>query len=64
MLPIAAASSVQFRRGGMMIATLSALLYVGIVLTQYFGLAGLLGVPSLELAGVLPPLRIVAYTTG
>ena len=30
-LPIAAASSVQFRRGGMMIATLSALLYVGIV---------------------------------
>ena len=32
-LPIAAASSMQFRRGGMMIATLSALLYVGIVVT-------------------------------
>ena len=48
-LPIAAASSVQFRRGGMMIATLSALLYLGIVLTQYFGLAGLLGVPFLDL---------------
>jgi two-component system sensor histidine kinase PilS (NtrC family) len=63
-LPIAAASSVQFRRGGMMIAALSALLYLGLVLTQYFGLAGLLGVPFLEHGGALPPLRIVAYTSG
>ncbi len=63
-LPIAAASSVQFRRGGMMIATLSALLYVGIVVTQYFGLADLIGVPFLEHQGTLPPLRIVAYMTG
>ncbi len=47
-LPIAAASSVQFRRGGMMIATLSALLYVGIVLAQYFGLASLVGDPVLD----------------
>ncbi len=63
-LPIAAASSVQFRRGGMMIATLSALLYVGIVLTQYFELAAMLRVPFLNHGGVLPPQRIVAYTTG
>ena len=35
-LPIAAASSVQFRRGGMMIATLSALLYLGIVRDAVF----------------------------
>ena len=63
-LPIAAASSVQFRRGGMMIATLSALLYLGIVLTQYFGLASLLGVPLLAREGTLPPVRIVAYTAG
>ena len=63
-LPIAAASSMQFRRGGMMIATLSALLYLGIVLTQYFGLADLLGVPFLSYPRTLPPLRIVAYTTG
>ncbi|HET9468221.1 MAG TPA: ATP-binding protein [Vicinamibacterales bacterium] len=63
-LPIAAASSVQFRRGGMMIATLSALLYLGIVLTQYFGLAGLLGIPLIAREGILPPLRIVAYTAG
>ena len=63
-LPIAAASSVQFRRGGMMIATLSALLYVGIVLVQYFGLAGMVGIPFLDREGLLPPPRIVAYTAG
>jgi two-component system, NtrC family, sensor histidine kinase PilS len=63
-LPIAAASSVQFRRGGMMIATLSAVLYIGIVVTQYFGLGHVLGVPYFDLAGTLPPFRIVAYTTG
>ena len=63
-LPIAAASSVQFRRGGMMIAMLSTLLYLGIVLTQYFGLAGLLGVPFFVPEAALPPLRIVAYTAG
>ena len=63
-LPIAAASSVQFRRGGMMVATLSAVLYLGIVLTQYFGLGRVLGVPYFDLPGTLPPFRIVAYTTG
>jgi two-component system, NtrC family, sensor histidine kinase PilS len=63
-LPIAAASSVQFRRGGIMIATLSALLYVGIVLTQYFELAEMLGFSILASGGVLPPPRIVGYTTG
>jgi two-component system sensor histidine kinase PilS (NtrC family) len=63
-LPIAAASSVQFRRGGMMIATLSALLYVGIVLVQYFGMADMLGFRFLEHENTLPPPRIVAYTTG
>jgi two-component system sensor histidine kinase PilS (NtrC family) len=63
-LPIAAASSVQFRRGGMMIATLSALLYMGIVLVQYFGLADVLGFRFLEHENTLPPPRIVAYTTG
>ena len=34
-LPIMAASTVQFRRGGLLVATLSALLYVGLVLAQY-----------------------------
>jgi two-component system sensor histidine kinase PilS (NtrC family) len=63
-LPIAAASSVQFRRGGMMIATLSAVLYVGIVLSQYFGLDGLPGLTFFGRESALPPLRIVAYATG
>lgn len=63
-LPIAAASSVQFRRGGMMIAILSALLYVGIVLTQYFEFADMLGVHVLTHGVVLPPPRIAAYMTG
>jgi two-component system sensor histidine kinase PilS (NtrC family) len=63
-LPIAAASSVQFRRGGMMVAALSALLYVVIVLLQYFGLAHILGLAFLIQEGTLPPARIGAYTTG
>jgi two-component system, NtrC family, sensor histidine kinase PilS len=63
-LPIAAASSVQFRRGGMMIAILSALIYVGIVLTQYFSLAGMLGLTWLDQGIVLPLGRMAAYTAG
>jgi two-component system sensor histidine kinase PilS (NtrC family) len=35
-LSIAAASSLQFRRGGLLVATLSAVLFVGLVLAQYF----------------------------
>src|SRR5919204_25109 len=41
-LGIVAASTVQFRRGGMLVAVLSAVLYSGIVLWQYFVAAGLL----------------------
>jgi two-component system, NtrC family, sensor histidine kinase PilS len=63
-LPIAAASSVQSSRGGMMIAILSALIYVGIVLVQYFSLANLLGLTWLDQGIVLPPVRLAAYTTG
>jgi two-component system sensor histidine kinase PilS (NtrC family) len=63
-LPIAAASSVQFRRGGMMIAMLSALLYVGIVVTQWFGLAELVGMPFLGRGVAIPPQRFVMYSTG
>jgi len=47
-LPIIAGSVIQFRRGGLMVATLSSVLYVGIVLTQY--------VP----ASIEPDLRFVA----
>ena len=47
-----------------MIATLSALLYLGIVLTQYFGLAGLLGVPFLDPRARCRRCASCAYTTG
>lgn len=36
-LPIIAASAIQSRRGGMMVGTLSAVLFAGLVLTQYTG---------------------------
>src|ERR1019366_4808497 len=35
-LPIIAASVVQYRRGGILVATLSTVLYSGLVLWQYF----------------------------
>ncbi|HYM22795.1 MAG TPA: ATP-binding protein [Vicinamibacterales bacterium] len=35
-LPIAAASSLQFRRGGLLVATLSAVLLIGLVASQFF----------------------------
>src|SRR5215471_3428599 len=39
-LPIVAAATVQFRRGGLMVAWLSAVLYGGVVLAQYLTAAG------------------------
>ena len=61
-LPIVAASSVQFRRGGLLVAALSTSLYVGLVVTQYT-VGDLLKntvwyVPSI----VLPPQLIAQYT--
>ena len=47
-LPIVAASTLQFRRGGMLVATFSAVLYIGLVLAQYFstGLPASIGARS------------------
>ncbi len=52
-LPIVAASVVQFRRGGMLVAALGTVLYAGLVLAQYFAAAGLLHDPWL-VSQVLP----------
>jgi two-component system sensor histidine kinase PilS (NtrC family) len=61
-LPIVAASVVQFRRGGLLVATLSGVIYVGLVLVQYLGAAGALRYPWLAAAAtVLPPRSVAEY---
>jgi two-component system sensor histidine kinase PilS (NtrC family) len=54
-LPILAASTVRFRRGALLVATLSALIYVGLVLAQYLGVSGLLYDPWLGTSSVTLP---------
>jgi two-component system sensor histidine kinase PilS (NtrC family) len=60
-LAIVAASTVQFRRGGVLVAGLSALLYGGVVLAQYMTAEGLLHDPWL-LSPTLPPRSVAQYT--
>jgi two-component system, NtrC family, sensor histidine kinase PilS len=59
-LPIIAASTIQSRRGGMMVAVLSSLLYSGLVLAQYYG--GFL--PGVLDYTLLPPFRMAVFTVG
>jgi two-component system sensor histidine kinase PilS (NtrC family) len=59
-LPIVAGSIVQFRRGGLMVATLSAVLYGGLVLAQYLTVSGLLNAPWLGDQSASLPARSVA----
>ena len=61
-LPIVAGSTVRLRRGGLLVATLSTLLYVGLVLGQY-RLSGLLiQTARLQTAATLPPRLVAQYT--
>jgi two-component system sensor histidine kinase PilS (NtrC family) len=62
-LPIVAASTVQFRRGGLVVATLSAVIYMGLVLAQYLAAWGLLHAPWLAADRVLLPTPSVAEYT-
>jgi two-component system sensor histidine kinase PilS (NtrC family) len=62
-LPIVAASTVQFRRGGLMVATLSAILYTGLVVAQYLTASGFLAYPALVNASVVLPSRSFAQYT-
>jgi two-component system sensor histidine kinase PilS (NtrC family) len=59
-LPIVAGGTVQFRRGGLLVAALSTVLYVGIVLHQYFD--GLILLPAAwpTTTPVFLPTRLVA----
>jgi two-component system sensor histidine kinase PilS (NtrC family) len=61
-LPIIAGSTVQFRRGGLLVATLSAVMYVGLVLAQYTRGGGLLDASGLTFdTRGLPPMAVVQY---
>src|SRR5262245_61108437 len=44
-LPIIAGSTVRFRRGGLLVGTISAALYVGLILSQYRTIDGMLPDP-------------------
>ena len=45
MLPIVAASTVQFRRGGLQLPALSTILFFGVVVAQYLSANGYLALP-------------------
>jgi two-component system sensor histidine kinase PilS (NtrC family) len=63
MLPIVAASMVQFRRGGLLIAGLSTILFFGVVVAQYMGANGYLSLPLQDLVlSDLPPVNVAQYT--
>jgi two-component system, NtrC family, sensor histidine kinase PilS len=60
-LPIVAAATVDYRRGGLLVATLGALLYGGVVLAQYLTAEGYLHDPWLA-SPVLPQRSVAQYT--
>ena len=62
-LAIAAGSTVQLRRGGLLVATLSAVLYIGLVLAQYLAASGLLPDMWLFQNSLALPARSVARYT-
>jgi two-component system sensor histidine kinase PilS (NtrC family) len=63
MLPIVAAATVQSRRGGLQVASLSTILFLGVVLVQYFAADGYLDLPgNLSIPTDLPPVNIAQYT--
>jgi two-component system, NtrC family, sensor histidine kinase PilS len=62
-LPIVAASAAQFRRGALLVATFSTVLYGGVVLAQYFVAARLLPTLGLFEAGANLPARSFAQYT-
>ena len=60
-LPIIAASAIQSWRGGMMVGTLSSLLYASVTLAQYVGTPAS---PVVMVAQDLPPLRVALFMIG
>ena len=64
-LPIVAASILQFQRGALQVAALSAVLYAGVVLAQYAEVAGMID-PLLGFwfEDDLPSANVAQYTVG
>ena len=62
-LPVIAASTIQFRRGGLLVATFSTVLYGGLVLAQYLAASGLRADPWLAAYSLSLPLGSVARYT-
>jgi two-component system sensor histidine kinase PilS (NtrC family) len=63
-VPIIGASVIQFRRGGLMVATLSAVLYIGIVLTQYIPPRLAPDLWPVATAVTLPPRAAAQFVVG
>jgi two-component system sensor histidine kinase PilS (NtrC family) len=62
-LPVIAATTIQFRRGGLLVATLSTVLYGGLVLAQYLAASGLRTDPWLAAySQSLPAGSVARYT--
>jgi two-component system, NtrC family, sensor histidine kinase PilS len=62
-LPIIAASTLQFRRGGLLVAALTTVLYVGLVLAQYLAASGFRSDPWLNASTLaLPSASVARYT--
>lgn len=59
-LPIIAATTVESRRGGIMIGVLSCTLYAGLVTAQFAGAPGF----ALPPGQVLPPMKLAMFTVG
>jgi two-component system sensor histidine kinase PilS (NtrC family) len=63
MLPIVGASSVQQRRGGLQVAGFSTIVFLGVVMIQYFHVDGYLNLPAqITINTILPPVQIAQYT--
>jgi two-component system sensor histidine kinase PilS (NtrC family) len=63
-LPILGASALQYMRGGITVAVLSALMFGGLVVSQYAGPFGPLVPWTVDPDAVLPPLRVALFTLG
>jgi two-component system sensor histidine kinase PilS (NtrC family) len=64
-LPIVAASTIQFRRGALQVAAFGSLLFSGVVLAQYLQATGNLeSLLGITFGGPLPTLSVAQYTVG